>query len=86
MATIRRTGNRVFSANFDESVLTNNSGYVLVDLVITKWDGNLLSGSFMYSLYRFTFTLDDSLVTKIKTKLLLGIPVSITVRANYEVW
>lgn len=86
MATIRRTGDRVFSATFDESVLTNDNGYLLADLVITKWNGNLLLGSFLYSKYRFTFHIDDSLIKRIKTKLLIGIPVSITVHAHYAVW
>lgn len=86
MATVKRTGVRQFEATFDESVLINDGGILLIDLKITKWNSTDLTSGFMYSVYQFKFTLDFRVMNKMKTKLLLGIPVFMTLECKYMVW
>lgn len=86
MAIARHRGNQQFEAAFDESILTNDGGFILIDLTIKKWNSSGYSGGFMFGRWHFIFTLVDKDIKKIKTKLLLGIPVQLTVPAEYSVW
>lgn len=74
-----------FSAYFDSTILTNDGGIILIDIKITKWDGYSLNIGFLYASWHFEFNLPDKDINKIKTKLLLGIPVCFTVPAEYSI-
>jgi hypothetical protein len=86
MATIKRKGTNVFTATFDSSLLTNNGGSLLIDLEISKWGSKAFSDGFLFSRYHFKFNLEQELTLQVKTKLLLGATVRITVPATYEDW
>lgn len=86
MAICRHRGSQQFEASFDESILTNDGGFILIDLIIKKWNVTGTSGGFMFGRWHFIFTLLEKDMKKMRTKLLLGIPVHLTVPAEYSVW
>lgn len=87
MATVKRTTTRIkFEATFDGTVLTNAGGGLLIDLTILAWDSKQDEFGFMYGAYHFKFSLPNEKVKAIRTKLLLGITVRITLPCSYEVW
>lgn len=75
-----------FTVYFDNTVLTNDGGIILIDLKITKWTSDSLHAGFMFGAWQFRFEILEKDMKKLKTKLLLGIPVYLTVPADYSVW
>lgn len=75
-----------FTVYFDNTLLTNEAGIILIDLKITKWGSDSTHAGFMHGAYQFKFDISEHNVSKIKTKLLLGIPAYITISADYSVW
>lgn len=87
MATYKRTrGIHQFEANFDSSILTNDGGIILVDLTIHKWVSTKGAGGFMLGAYHFAFNIHEEMTNKLRTRLLLGLPVHITVACEYSKW
>lgn len=85
MATINKVGKISYQAVFDDLMFINVEGNILVDLTIYRWDDIDTSSYFNHGSTYIKFNIRNE-VKKIKTKLLLGIPVTITVMADYEFW
>ncbi|QHJ80760.1 MAG: hypothetical protein [Bacteriophage sp.] len=81
---VKGHNNRDYTVAMDETLLTNDSGSLVIDVEITKWDTLANRGTFHYGNCRFMFSFNESELKIIKTKLLLGLAPKLTIAATYH--
>lgn len=80
----RGTGSKSYVVIMEQSFITGDNGGLLIDIEVSKWESEDLTATFHYSSYRFRFSLSEPELKTIKTKLLLGIKVRLTIVATYN--